>query len=105
MERRYAFLVGLVVTLPLCALALLVVVRYWQVALIGMALAAAVAITLLAAVISALPMVYALVAVYHLLQPRTPTQSTHYTLDQAKEVGPRAERRMKPDSTDDGQEK
>jgi len=70
-----------------------------------MALAAAVVITVLAAVISALPMVYVLVAVYHLLQPRTPTQSTHYTLDQAKEVGLRAERRTKPDSTDDGQEK
>lgn len=105
MERKYAFLLGLVVTLPLCALALLVVVRYWQIALIGMALVAAVVITLVAALIFALPVVYVVVAVYHVLQPRPPLQSTHYTLDQGKEAGLREERGVRPGNTDDGQEK
>lgn len=104
MERKHAFLLGLVVTLPVCAVALLVAVRYWQIALIGVALAAAVVIGLIAALISALPAAYVLVAVYHMLQPQAPTQSTHYTLDQGREVGVRDDRPVRPDSTDERQE-
>ena len=104
MERKYAFLLGIVVSLPLCALALFVVARYWQIALIGMALVAAVVIALVAALVFALPVAYVLVAVYYALQPRPPVQSTHYTLDQGKEVGLREERRVTPGSTGDDEE-
>ena len=46
----------------------------------------------------------ALVAVYHMLQPQAPTQSTHYTLDQGREVGVRDDRPVRPGSTDERQE-
>ena len=105
MERKCAFLLGLVFTLPVCMLALWVVVRYWQIALIGMALVAAVVITLVVALIFALPVVYVVVAVYHPLRPRPPVQSTHYTLNQGKEAGLREERRVRPGDTDDQQER
>ena len=105
MERKNAFLLGLVATLPVCALALWFVAGHWQIVLIGMALVGAVVIALVAALISALPVAYILIAVYHVLQPRPPIQSTHYTLDQGKEVGLREERRARPGSTDDQQEK
>jgi hypothetical protein len=86
-EHKYVWLLGLAITAPICALAAVVAVKYWQIALAGATLGLVVLVALVVAVIAAWPVAYVIIAVYYALRPEAPVQSTHYSMDQAREVG------------------
>ena len=95
------FLIGLAVAVPTVVLAVVAVVKFWKLALVGGTLLVVILVALVATVIAAMPLGYLLAGIVYYFRPEDPSTSTSYSIDQGAESG--TQRRGSSDGPSDDQ--
>ena len=81
------FLIGLAVAVPTVALAVVAVVKFWKLALVGGTLLVVILVALVATVIAAMPLGYLLAGIFYYFRNEESSTSASYSIDQGTESG------------------